>query len=362
MAAASGADLVEGLPAVGVLLDPRGDRASVFADLRAWVRARSSRGDLPEAARLVGEEYRCALVCRIARESEGGVRRHQALELLGILAGVPEWAPHTQMSPSDLEAEAAKAAQQPAPAVSAAVRAATRSSLSNLPTRGRLEDPRNSSEAFSELYGWVKARQRTPPSLAEAGRMIDVDHRRGIFAFLCGFLARGNSMRSRCREVITLLANTEEWCAGDAADQTALAEALAHSKGLRIQGLCAEAAATVSSPDFGASPGAKAAPCPAVQGHFDISRPVHRARADLATAPGRPEGCAAPPAVMAKTPSAELSLADFQQVFAPAREPASFAGFEQTFSPNRQLIHLQTEHKAARDLRESQILQVGMWA
>jgi hypothetical protein len=258
--------------------------------------------------------------------------------------------------------------------VSAAVRAATQESLGRLPTRGRLEDPQNSGEAFSELYSWVKARQRTPPSLAEAGRMIDVDHRRGIFTFLCGFLARGNAMRSRCREVLSLLASSEEWCAGDAADQTALAEALAHSKGLRIQGLGAEAAATVSPPDFGAGPSAKAVPCAAVQGahtdiasavqraHLDIARAVRRARADIARASCRPEGCASPPAVMAETPSTELSLADFEQLFIPAHEPASLAGFEQTFSPNRQLVHLQPEHTAVEDLRESQILQVNMWA
>lgn len=381
MAAASCVELVDGLPAAGVLLDLRGDRASVFADLRAWVKARSSRGDLQAAGRLVDEKYRCALVCRIARESTGGVRRHQALELLRILAEVPEWTPQTQMSLSDLEAEAAKAAQQPAPAVSAAVRAAMRESLGNLPTRGRLEDPQYSSEAFSELYSWVKARQRTLPSLAEAGRMIDVGHRRGIFAFLCGFLARRNSMSSRCREVLSMLANTEEWCAGDAADQTALAEALAHSRGLRIQGLGAEVTATVSAPDFGASSSAKAASYPALQSahadiaravqraHTDIARAVQRAHTDIARTSGRAEGAlsgcpgyASPPAVMAEVPSAELSLSDFERLFLPAHEPASPAGVEQMFSPNRHLVHLQTEHPAARDLRESQILQVNMWA
>jgi len=157
---------------------------------------------------------------------------------------VPEWAPQTQLSLPDLEAKAAQEAQQPAPAVSgaalSAAHAAMKKSLSGLPTPDRLEDAEKLKEAFSELYSWVKDRTKKPPSLAEAGRMLDVDHRRAIFSFLCEFVKRKNALRSRCREVLWLLARTEEWCEGDAADQTALAEALADYKDLHVRALGGE--------------------------------------------------------------------------------------------------------------------------
>ncbi|CAK0815816.1 unnamed protein product [Prorocentrum cordatum] len=101
-------------------------------------------------------------------------------------------------------------------------------------------DAEKLKEAFSELYSWVKDRTKKPPSLAEAGRMLDVDHRRAIFSFLCEFVKRKNALRSRCREVLWLLARTEEWCEGDAADQTALAEALADYKDLHVRALGGE--------------------------------------------------------------------------------------------------------------------------
>jgi len=178
-----------------------------------------------------------------------------------------------------------------------------------------------------------------------------------------------------------LLANTEEWCAGAAADKAVLAEALAHSKGLRIQGLGAEVTTAVSAPGFGISSSAKATRYPADQmAHTDIARAVERAQADIARAVQRahadisrasscPQGAlssslgyASSPAVMAETPSAELSLSDFEQLFVPTDKPTSRTDFEQIFSTSRQLVHLQTEHPASRDLRESQILQVNMWA
>merc|ERR1719356_1432892 len=104
--------------------------------------------------------------------------------------------------------------------------------LEGLPTRGALEDPASGQEVFSELYAWIKARQRPLTRLAEAAMWVDLDHRRSVFAFLCGFMARKTVMRSRCREAILQLASLEEWCAGDAADQTMLSGALADDKGL----------------------------------------------------------------------------------------------------------------------------------
>jgi hypothetical protein len=82
---------------------------------------------------------------------------------------------------------------------------------------------------------------------------VDLDHRRSIFAFLCGFMARKTVMRSRCREAILQLANLEEWCAGDAADQTMLSEALADDKSLRRRTLGCDKDVEKQRPD-GAAP------------------------------------------------------------------------------------------------------------
>lgn len=288
MAAADSVGILEGLPAAGVLLEPKDDRASVFSELKSWVKAHSTSKDLQEAGRLVNEGYRCAVVLFITRESQRGVRSRQAQDLLKILSEVSEWAPQTQLSLPELEAKAAQAAQQPAPAVSSAALSAAHSamkkSLAGLPTPDKLEDAGKLKEAFSELYSWVKDRTKKAPNLAEAGMMLDVDHRRAIFAFLCDFVKRKNALRSRCREVLWLLARTEEWCEGDAADQTALAEALGDYKDMHVRTMGGEKGvekqrtdevlhpilasaerrmtATVSEPPGGASTSARAARAP----------------------------------------------------------------------------------------------------
>lgn len=234
MGAVSRTDLLDGLPAPSVLLDPKGERASVFALLRTWVKALSARGDLTEAGRILGQRYRCAVLYFVSRESAGGVRRSQAQEVLQILGKVAEWAPQLALSLADLEAAAAELAEQPAPAVLGMARSgAMQEALEGLPARDTLEDPASGQEVFSQLYAWIKARQRPLARLAEAAMWVDLDHRRSIFAFLCSFMARKTVMRSRCREAILQLASLEEWCADDAADQTMLSEALADDKSLR---------------------------------------------------------------------------------------------------------------------------------
>jgi len=272
------ADLFDGLPAPGALLDPKGERASVFALVRTWVKALSARGDLAEAGRILGPRYRCAVLCLVSRESAGGVRRSQAQEVLQILGGVAEWAPQAALSLADLEAAAALLAEQPPPAALCAARSgAMQEALEGLPERDALEDPASGQEVFSKLYAWVKARQKPLARLAEAAMWVDLDHRRSIFAFLCGFMARKTVMRSRCREAILQLASLEEWCAGDAADQTMLSEALADEKGLPRRTLCRDKGVGEQRPDGASAPRGRRHPDEvASPGSKAVAQPVGR--------------------------------------------------------------------------------------
>jgi len=209
---ASSYDLLKDLPAPATFLDPKGEKASVFASLRAWVKKLSPTGELQQAGRILGDKYRCAVLCFVTRESSSGVRRSQAQELLKILAEVPEWAAEAAMSLEELEAAAAEVASLPAPALAGAARSGMmKELLEGLPTRNTLEDPNSSSqEVFSQLHRWIKARLKEQPSrLAEAGQLLDVEHRRSVFDFLCAFTSRKTVMRSRSREALWHLAGLD---------------------------------------------------------------------------------------------------------------------------------------------------------
>lgn len=95
-----------------------------------------------------------------------------------------------------------------------------------LPPQSALDDlDRDPRETFQALRNWLKSQQRED-TLVAAGRSLDSNYRRSLFAFLCAIPARKPIFQNQARELLEGLKDINEWRSDDVVSDGELQAAL----------------------------------------------------------------------------------------------------------------------------------------